>query len=84
VQSEGDDAVLAVPTRFGLGFTLPPMLSPVAGPASFGHPGAGGSLAFADPDRNLAFAYVMNQMQLGLTGDRRTETLVAAAFDCLA
>jgi CubicO group peptidase (beta-lactamase class C family) len=83
VQSEGTDFVLGMPTRFGLGFSLPPMLSPAVGPASFGHPGAGGSLGFADPDAGIAFGYVMNQMQLGLTGDRRTETLVAALYDCL-
>jgi CubicO group peptidase (beta-lactamase class C family) len=59
------------------------MLSPAAGPGAFGHPGAGGSLGFADPDAGVAFGYVMNQMQLGLTGDRRTETLVAAVYDCL-
>jgi CubicO group peptidase (beta-lactamase class C family) len=82
-QSAGTDAVLGMPTRFGLGFSLPPMLSPAAGPAAFGHPGAGGSLAFADPEAGIAFGYVMNQMQLGLTGDRRTETLVAALYDCL-
>lgn len=83
VQSDGDDVILGIPTRFGLGFSLPPMLSPAAGPAAFGHPGAGGSLAFADPDNGIAFAYVMNQMQLGLTGDRRTETLVAAVYGTL-
>lgn len=82
-ESEGTDAVLGIPTRFGLGFSLPPMLSPAAGPGAFGHPGAGGSLGFADPDAGIAFGYVMNQMQLGLTGDRRTETLVAALYDCL-
>jgi CubicO group peptidase (beta-lactamase class C family) len=82
-QSRGTDAVLGVPTRFGLGFSLPPMLSPATGPAAFGHPGAGGSLGFADPEAGVAFGYVMNQMQLGLTGDRRTETLVAALYGCL-
>lgn len=82
-QSRGTDAVLGMPTRFGLGFALPPMLSPAVGPAAFGHPGAGGSLGFADPEAGVAFGYVMNQMQLGLTGDRRSETLVAALYDCL-
>ena len=41
------------------------------------------SLAFADRDAGLGFGYVMNQMQLGMTGDARTETLVAAAYRAL-
>ena len=32
---------------------------------AFGHPGAGGSLAFADPENGIAFTYVMNQMEVG-------------------
>ena len=51
--SHGNDAVLAVPTRFGLGFMLSqPALSDASfgpNPGAFGHPGAGGSLGFADP-----------------------------------
>jgi CubicO group peptidase (beta-lactamase class C family) len=83
VQSEGTDKVLGFPMRFGLGFLLPPILSPGAGPQSFGHPGAGGSLAFADPEQEIAVAYVMNQMQLGLTGDRRAAGLVEAVYRSL-
>jgi CubicO group peptidase (beta-lactamase class C family) len=82
-QSEGPDAVLIFPTRFGTGFMLPPMLSLAAGPRAFGHPGAGGSLALADPDRGLGFAYVMNQMRLGVTGDPRAQALLAAAYASL-
>ncbi len=83
VQSEGPDRVIHVPTRFGLGFMLPPTLAPGCGAESFGHPGAGGSLAFADPGRGLAFAYVMNQMRLGLTGDERSQGLVAALYEAV-
>ena len=31
------------------GFERPPMLCPQVGPGAFGHPGAGGSLAFQTP-----------------------------------
>ena len=38
---------------------------------AYGHPGAGGSLAFADPENGIAFAYVMNQMESGaLPGEK--------------
>ena len=45
--------------------------------------GAGGSLAFCDPDRGLAFGYVMNQMQMTMLQDPRGEALVAAAYRVL-
>jgi CubicO group peptidase (beta-lactamase class C family) len=83
VQVEGPDLVILMPTRFGLGFALPPMLSPECPERCFGHPGAGGSLAFADPDSRIGFGYAMNQMQLGLTGDARAASLVRALYDCL-
>jgi len=52
-------------------------------PRAFGHPGAGGSIAFADPDAKLAFAYVMNQMQMGLAGDARGFGLIESVYDAL-
>jgi CubicO group peptidase (beta-lactamase class C family) len=58
-------------------------MPPGVGPRAFGHAGAGGSLAFADSEAGLAFGYVMNQMQLGMTGDQRTATLVAATYSSL-
>jgi CubicO group peptidase (beta-lactamase class C family) len=68
----------------GLGFMLPPTLPANAGPRAFGHLGAGGSAAFADPDRGLGFAYVMNQMKLSVTNlDPRGNALVAAAYEAL-
>ena len=84
VQSRGPDAVLMFESAFGTGFALPPMLCPEVGPGAFGHPGAGGSLAFADPEAGIAFGYVMNQMKLGTTGDERSQSLVEAVYACLA
>jgi len=83
-RSTGNDCVIGQPLHFGLGFSLPPTLGPDPGPRSFGHGGAGGSLAFADPDRELSFAYVMNQMQLSVTEqDPRALGLVAATYAAL-
>jgi CubicO group peptidase (beta-lactamase class C family) len=83
-RSTGTDCVVGQPLHFGLGFSLPPTLGPDPGPRSFGHAGAGGSLAFADPDRELSFAYVMNQMHFSVTEmDRRAQGLVAASYAAL-
>ncbi|MDE0802835.1 MAG: serine hydrolase [Acidimicrobiales bacterium] len=77
-RSEGRDQTLVVPTRFGLGFFIPSSFSPLMGPASFGHAGAGGSLGLADADRKVGFAYVMNKMSASLSDDPRTGGLIAA------
>ncbi|WP_165786990.1 serine hydrolase domain-containing protein [Pseudohalioglobus lutimaris] len=82
-QVRGADAVIFHETCFGLGYGLQPTLAPGAGPNSFGHPGAGGALAFADPDAQLGFAYVMNAMHFNAEGDPRTIGLVRAAYECL-
>jgi CubicO group peptidase (beta-lactamase class C family) len=82
-QSRGPDRVILLPTCFGSGFSLPPMLPPRCGPGAFGHGGAGGSLAFADPDSGVAFAYVMNRMRFDPGGDPRAASLVDALRECL-
>ncbi len=84
VQSDGPDRVRFVATRFGLGFMLDSPFSPFGGAGRFGHTGAGGALAFADPESGLAFGYAMNQMMPGLLGpDRRMAALIEAARDCV-
>jgi CubicO group peptidase (beta-lactamase class C family) len=50
------------------------------GEGAFGHPGAGGSLAFADPDSGISFAYVMNQMEVGVLPGEKALGLVRAVF----
>jgi CubicO group peptidase (beta-lactamase class C family) len=84
-QAFGRDQVLApLQSRFGLGFMLTqPMIPFGPNPSSFGHPGAGGSIGFADPDTGLGFAYVMNQMQMGLGGDARGFRLIAEVYEAL-
>lgn len=75
-QVEGPDAVLMFPIPFALGFMRHSDFSPFAGPRSFGHYGAGGSVGFADPDRRLAVGYTMNKMHFGVAGDPRTAALI--------
>jgi CubicO group peptidase (beta-lactamase class C family) len=78
--------VLGVPTRFGLGFMLRQASHEggrCLGAGAFGHPGAGGSLAFADPERRLGFGYVMNRMGPRILLDDRAIALVEAANACL-
>jgi CubicO group peptidase (beta-lactamase class C family) len=84
-QDEYNDSVLMqMPTRFGFGFMLNSPFQPMGGPKGFGHPGAGGSVGFADPDKNLAFGYVMNKMQQNLSGDPRTLTLLEESYKAIA
>lgn len=82
-EADGPDRVLVVNTRFGLGYMLHSGASPLLGPASFGHPGRGGSLAFADPDAGIGFGYVTNGLQKNVTADPRAQALVRAVRRCL-
>ncbi|MGA5820775.1 serine hydrolase domain-containing protein [Kitasatospora sp. NPDC094028] len=79
----GPDRVLIVNSTFGLGFWRHGPTAPMASPASFGHPGRGGCLGFADPDLGLGFGYVTNGMQPGVTGDVRSRNLIRAVRECL-
>jgi len=72
------DNCLIMPTTFGMGFMTSGPFSLFAGPGSYGHPGAGGSVAFAQPERQFSFAYVMNQMANNLAADMRAQALVDA------
>ncbi|WPB91323.1 serine hydrolase domain-containing protein [Streptomyces malaysiensis] len=83
-ESAGPDQVLVVGTRFGLGYMLHGPACPLLGPGSFGHPGRGGSLAFADPEARIGFAYVANGMRRGVTADPRAQALVRAVRTSLA
>jgi CubicO group peptidase (beta-lactamase class C family) len=62
-QSWGMDRVLGVTNCFGMVFMLPQPRMPYGGLGSFGHDGAGGALAFADPTTSLAFGYIPAPMQ---------------------
>ena len=72
---------LYAPT-LALGFMTPTPSMPLSGPGAFGHPGAGGSLGFADPEAGIGFGYIANRMSSD-GRDARAAVLVAAIVDCL-
>ena len=76
--------MILVPTRFGSGYMLPTATTPLTGPDSFGHPGRGGSLGFADPEHGIAFGYVMNHIVEDAPDDVRAASLVDAVRKSLA
>ena len=85
--SDGMDRVFQIPTALSAGFMKDSrdaarmMFGP--SPASFGHPGAGGIHAFADPENKIAFAYVMNQMEQSVLPNEKSLRLVDAVYDLL-
>ena len=77
------DEVLKADTAFSLGFARPlKKFRFGSSQRSFGHPGAGGSFAFWDPERDVSFAYVMNRMSMHLRDDPREKALRDALYRC--
>jgi len=83
LQVEGQDLIMAVPARFGLGFGLAGGLIPLPNPSSMFWGGYGGSLAIIDMDAHTTFAYAMNRMAPTTTGDTRAFGLAMAMWDAL-
>ncbi|WP_431999894.1 serine hydrolase domain-containing protein [Streptomyces sioyaensis] len=70
--------------RWGLGYMLNHQGQAGPNPRAFGHGGAGGSYAFADPENRLSYAYTMNKYGGGTTGlDPRNAGLVRAVYQAL-
>jgi len=78
------DECLHGEVQFSLGFMKPSPLWPFGSASSFGSPGAGGSLGFADPDAGVGYAYVTSQMGTRVTGDPRDVALRKALYSALA
>lgn len=87
-RSAADDRVLLRPTVFTCGAQQDPLdgegrkLRTIYGPSkrAFGHPGAGGSHGFGDPETGVSFAYVMNQMNLSVMPGLKCREMVNALF----
>jgi CubicO group peptidase (beta-lactamase class C family) len=82
--ASGIDRILQIPTAFSAGFMKDSPYAPrrIFGPSlsAFGHPGAGGSNAFADPENGISFAYVMNQMEHSLLPNEKALRLVDSIY----
>jgi CubicO group peptidase (beta-lactamase class C family) len=77
LQTDATDIVLGVPVRKSVGFMMGGATDGIHGPmgereSAFGHPGAGGSIGFADPEAGLAVAITINKMAYPLPGEGTT------------
>jgi CubicO group peptidase (beta-lactamase class C family) len=83
--ADGIDRVFQIPTAFSAGFMKDSNKSERRlfgrSTSAFGHPGAGGSHAFADRNRNLSFAYVMNQMEQSVLPNEKSLRVMDAIYD---
>jgi CubicO group peptidase (beta-lactamase class C family) len=81
------DRVFQIPTAFSAGFMKDSRKAArrIFGPSpnAFGHPGAGGSHAFADPENKISFAYVMNRMEQKVLPNEKSLRFVDAIYDLL-
>jgi CubicO group peptidase (beta-lactamase class C family) len=75
-----DECMKSDGIQFSLGFMKSSQALPFGGPSSFGSPGAGGALGFADPAAGVGYAYVTNRMGTRLTGDPRDVALRDALY----
>ncbi len=82
--TDGMDRVFQISTAFSAGFMKDARQATRkifgASPNAFGHPGAGGSHAFADPENKIGFAYVMNQMEQSLLPNEKSLRIVEAIY----
>lgn len=78
-----DECMRSDNIQFSLGFMKPSPQWPFGSSSSFGAPGSGGSLGFADPTAGIGYAYVTSKMGTALTGDPRDVALREALYAAL-
>jgi len=79
-----DECMRSDGVQFSLGFMKHCPVWTFGSTASFGSPGAGGSLGFADPQARIGYGYVTNRMGTVLTGDPRDLELREALYSVIA
>jgi CubicO group peptidase (beta-lactamase class C family) len=83
-QIAGDDLVLGMPVRYGMGYGLPGPARPLPNPNTVFWGGYGGSLVIADMDARMCIAYAMNKMAATTVGDLRAGMLALTVWQALA
>jgi CubicO group peptidase (beta-lactamase class C family) len=78
-----DECMKMSGVAFSLGFMKPSAALPFGSARSFGSPGAGGAMGFADPDAGIGYAYVTNKMGTRLAGDPRDLALRNTLYSAL-
>ena len=78
-----DECMKADGVQFSLGFMKPGPVIGFGSLSSYGSPGSGGALGFADPDAGVGYAYVTSQMGTTLTGDPRDVALRNALYSAV-
>ncbi|WP_134662062.1 MULTISPECIES: serine hydrolase [unclassified Amycolatopsis] len=83
IQSTGDDVVLHQRKAFGIGFHATSEYYPELGQGSFGHSGAGGQQAFADPRNGVAYGYTRRRIPFPAAAAPENEPLIKALYSAL-
>jgi CubicO group peptidase (beta-lactamase class C family) len=78
-----DECMKVDGAQFSLGFMKSTATWPFGSAQSFGSPGAGGSLGFADPKAGIGYGYVTSRMGTALTGDPRDVALRNALYSAI-
>jgi CubicO group peptidase (beta-lactamase class C family) len=78
-----DECLKGDGAQFSLGFMKSSRAWRFGSGNSFGSPGSGGSLGFADPRAEIGYAYVTSRMGTRLTGDPRDVALRDALYSAI-
>ncbi|WP_370351240.1 serine hydrolase domain-containing protein [Catenulispora sp. EB89] len=84
IQSIGHDVVLGIQRAFTLGFHAVAEYYPQLGQGAFGHSGAGGQQAFADPRNGIAYGYTRRRMPFPATPGPENDRLLAVIYKAAA
>ncbi len=77
------DEVMKGEVQFSLGFMKSNPNFSFGSPSSFGAPGAGGSLGFADPENQIGYGYIPNRKSVEFAGDPRDVAIRNALYSAI-